>query len=228
MASYRPTRRPLRRSARPGGPGSAPASNWRPVRCSPSLIGRIWRLGRQAVNRLPLMGFRPLQHMRLALRCGRSHPPHDPASAFCAVSRSSPMRFYASRQSGAISSGSRPCESVARVCPEQQWLSRHHIRACAFLAAVSPVGLGRTGASCRCLARSFIAGFFACDVSYRCRRPRAALPAAFHSRRRSWGFSPFAASLRPGQQSVSTSHAPHAVCHDSASINFRRGIGRVF
>lgn len=96
------------------------------------------------------------------------------------------------------------------------------------MAAVSSVGLGRTGTSCRCPPRSFIAGFFACDVSDRCAgltRPcRLALwqPAAL------MGFSPFAASLRPGQRRVSTPLAPHAVSRDSASIDFRRGVGRVF
>jgi hypothetical protein len=42
------------------------------------------------------------------------------------------------------------------------------------------------------------------------------------------GFAPFAASLRPDQQGVSISLAPLAVSRDSTSIDFRRGIGRVF
>jgi hypothetical protein len=209
---------PGRRQLRTGGRGVARRPSSR----------RILRLGRQAADRQPLMGFCPLQHMRHALRCGAV--PSATRSRFgvlrCiallahAVLRSATVRRHFVRLP--------PLRNRCPFCPERHWLSRHHLRACAFWPPYVPAGLGRIGASCRCLARSFIAGFFACDVSYRGRRLRAALPAAFHSRRRSWGFGPFAASLRPGQRNVSTSRAPRAVFRDSASIDFRRGIGRVF
>lgn len=91
-------------------------------------------------------------------------------------------------------------------------------------------GLFGHGPHRRCPSRPFVAGFFACDVSGR--RPRASRDLAGALLRPGSAPGVLCPSqllfLRPGQRDVSITHTPHAVFRKSASIDFRRGVGRVF